>query len=202
MYAGLRLSCENLSCERGGRLVFSGVNFTLVSGEMLELRGTNGSGKSSLLRLLAGLNFVAEGQIAFTGGPLEVPLNEQAHYIGHADAIKPALSVRENLEFWAQFLSGDVGPALLAFNLQNLVDDQAVLLSAGQKRRLALSRLLVAKRPLWLLDEPSVGLDTASLKNLQILIQRHLTSGGMVIAATHMDIGVKSSLTLTLGGTT
>ena len=200
MYAGLRLSCENLSCERGGRLVLSGVNFTLASGEMLELRGANGSGKSSLLRLLAGLNSVADGQIFLTGGPGDTPRAEQAHYIGHAEAIKSNLTVRENLEFWAQFFGGHIGPAVAAFNLQNLIDDQAALLSAGQKRRLALSRLLVANRPLWLLDEPSVGLDIAALKNLQTLIQKHLSLGGLVIAATHMDIGMKPFLALTLGG--
>jgi heme exporter protein A len=200
MANSVRLKAENLACERGGRLVFSGVNFNLNAGELMDLRGPNGAGKSSLLRLLAGLNIPATGSAILENANADETLAEQSHYIGHAEANKPALTVLQNLTFWAQFLSGELNAAALSvFNLEALADDQALLLSAGQKRRLALTRLVIAKRKLWLLDEPSVGLDTASLTKLQALIKSHLNEGGMVIAATHVDLGVKASQTLQLG---
>jgi heme exporter protein A len=196
----LRLTAENLSCERGGRLIFTNVNFTLSAGELMDLRGPNGAGKSSLLRLLAGLNTPASGSAVLENGTAEATLAEQSHYIGHAEANKPALTVSQNLNFWAQFLGGTKTEAAAeTFNLQPLADDQALLLSAGQKRRLALTRLVIAKRSLWLLDEPTVGLDAASLINLQSLIKRHLSQGGMVIAATHTELGVKATHALQLG---
>lgn len=191
MVQRLRLTAENLACERGGRVVFSNVNFTVNAGELLELRGANGSGKSSLLRLLAGLNTPAVGRIELTSEIRESTLAEQSHYIGHAEANKPALTVMENLNFWAQFLGAKMtDDALAAFNLQALAGDQTMLLSAGQKRRLALTRLLIAPRSVWLLDEPTMGLDSASIANLQTQIKKHLTEGGMVIVATHVELGV------------
>jgi heme exporter protein A len=196
----MRLKAENLSCERGGRLVFTDVNFTLASGELMALRGPNGAGKSSLLRLLAGLNTPAAGSVIIENGIAESTLAEQSHYIGHTEANKPALTVNENLNFWSQFLGGEKNKtALSTFNLEALANDQALLLSAGQKRRLALTRLVIAQRNLWLLDEPTVGLDTASLTNLQTLIKKHLGIGGMVMAATHTDLGVNATHELTLG---
>lgn len=198
MILPLRLKAENIACERGGRLVFSNLSFTLSSGEMLELRGANGSGKSSLLRLLAGLNAPTTGSINLENGELGASLAEQAHYIGHADANKPALTVAENLDFWTTFLGGTKAP-LSSFNLETLADDQALLLSAGQKRRLALARLRCAERPVWLLDEPDVGLDSASRLMLQNQITHHLEKGGMVLAATHTDLGFKTARTLQLG---
>jgi heme exporter protein A len=199
----MRLKAENLSCERGGRLVFADVNFTLACGELMVLRGPNGAGKSSLLRLLAGLNTPAAGTVMLENGIAESTLAEQAHYIGHAEANKPALTVNENLNFWAQFLGGEKNKASLStFNLETLAGDQTLLLSAGQKRRLALTRLVIAQRSLWLLDEPTVGLDTASLTNLQTLIKNHLHNGGMVMAATHTELGVTASHELTLGQST
>lgn len=196
----MRLTAENLSCERGGRLVFTNVNFTLASGELMALRGPNGAGKSSLLRLLAGLNTPAAGTVMLENGIAESTLAEQAHYIGHAEANKPALTVNENLDFWTEFLGGEKNKtALSTFDLETLAGDQALLLSAGQKRRLALTRLVIAKRSLWLLDEPTVGLDNASLINLQTLIKNHLRNGGMVIAATHTELGVTATHELTLG---
>jgi heme exporter protein A len=197
-----RLIAENLACERGGRLVFSHVTFELHAGEILELRGPNGSGKSSLLRLLAGLNTPAAGKVVFENGNADGTIAEQSHYVGHAEANKPALTVTQNLKFWAQFLGGvERDLPLDAFNLTALKDDQALLLSAGQKRRLALTRLLLAQRSLWLLDEPTVGLDAASLGKLQTVITSHLSEGGMVIVATHAELGVKAARQLQLGKT-
>ena len=194
----LRLKAENIACERGGRLVFSNLSFAVKAGDMLELRGPNGSGKSSLLRLLAGLNTPSAGSITLENGVPDATLAEQAHYIGHADANKAALTVVENLQFWSGFLGGDKIP-LSAFNLATLAADQALLLSAGQKRRLALSRLHTAPRCIWLLDEPDVGLDSPSRVVLKDQITRHLESGGIVLVATHTDLGFKSATTLHLG---
>jgi heme exporter protein A len=200
MVTPLRLKAENLSCERGGRLVFKDLSFELVAGELAELRGPNGSGKSSLLRLLAGLNTTSSGSLSLEGGEADATLAEQSHYIGHAEANKPALTVRENLVFWQKFLGGrEKANSFSTFSLETLADDQALLLSAGQKRRLALTRLIVAHRPLWLLDEPTVGLDGASLILLQNHIRDHLKNGGIVIAATHAELGVKSARDIQLG---
>lgn len=196
----LRLKAENLSCERGGRLVFKDLSFELAAGELAALRGPNGAGKSSLLRVLAGLNTSISGRLSLEGGEADTTLAEQSHYIGHSEANKPALTVRENLVFWQKFLgSGENVKSFSAFNLEALADDQALLLSAGQKRRLALTRLVVAHRPVWLLDEPTVGLDTASLVILQNHIRDHLKNGGMVIAATHAELGLKSAINIQLG---
>ncbi len=196
----LRLKAENLACERGGRVVFSGLNFELGAGEIMELRGPNGAGKSSLLRLLAGLNTPAFGSAQLENGKPDASLAEQSHYIGHAEANKPALTVTQNLNFWAAFLGGtQTAAALEIFNLQAFASDQAVLLSAGQRRRLALARLVLGERSLWLLDEPNVGLDAASLATLQSLITSHLSTGGMVIAATHVELGLAAPRQLHLG---
>ena len=198
--APLRLKAENLSCERGGRLVFKNLSFELGAGELAELRGPNGAGKSSLLRLLAGLNTTLSGSLSLENGATDTTLGEQSHYIGHTEANKPALTVRENLIFWQKFLGGAENTKIFsAFNLETLGDDQVLLLSAGQKRRLALTRLFVAHRPLWLLDEPTVGLDAASLLILQNHIRNHLKNGGMVIAATHAELGIKSARNIQLG---
>jgi heme exporter protein A len=198
----MRLEAKNLSCERGGRTVFQNLNFEIASGEFAELRGPNGAGKSSLLRLLAGLNVPESGSLTFEGGKHEATIAEQAHYIGHAEANKPALTVQENLGFWSELLGADLNPkATSYFNLDGLADDQALLLSAGQKRRLALTRLMLAHRPIWLLDEPSVGLDAASLVLLQNQIKNHVAHGGIVIAATHTDLGINATRHITLGGT-
>lgn len=168
---------------------------------MMELRGPNGSGKSSLLRLLAGLNAPASGYITLESELKDVGISEQTHYVGHADAIKPSLTVAQNLSFWAQFLGGNENDLPLDdFGLRHLKDDPAQLLSAGQKRKLALTRLLVTKRKLWLLDEPSIGLDISSLAALQSVIQKHLGEGGLVIAATHTELGIKATQALQMGG--
>jgi heme exporter protein A len=198
------LNVSNLACHRGGRRVFVDVNFTLQNGEWLELRGPNGSGKSSLLRLLARLDEPAAGQINFAGPEHrnEAYRNEALHLIGHGEASKPALTVRENLQFWSDFLGGgDVAPSLAAFNMKALADVSTALLSEGQKRRLALTRLALIPRPLWLLDEPSVGLDQTTLTQLQGAMRDHLQRGGMIIASTHIDLGLAPTKTLQLEAT-
>ncbi len=163
----MQLTAENLACERGGRTVFSNQNFSLGSGELLQLTGPNGSGKSSLLRLLASLSEPSHGKISLEGGAPDLTPGQQAHYIAHSDASKSALTVTENLKFWRDFIGGgDLMRALQAVNLSALADYPVALLSAGQKRRLALARLALVPRAIWLLDEPSVGLDEAAQKLL------------------------------------
>ena len=191
----LVLEAKSLACERGGRLIFKDLNFTLNSGEVLELRGPNGSGKSSLLRLLAGLNQPASGSINLNTTD---SIAENAHYIGHTEAVKSALTVSENLHFWQSFLGGTGDASLQAFKLDKLSDDETRLLSQGQRRRLALSRLVAVKRPIWLLDEPTVGLDQNALFDLTREMKAHLKSGGMIIAATHGALGIKGSKQLDL----
>ena len=190
----MQITAENLSCERGGRLVFSNLNFIVKSGELLTLTGPNGSGKSSLLRLLANLGEPSEGRLTFENA------GQQSHYISHSDAAKSALTVSENLAFWRDFLGGgDIALAIAAMNLTTLAHYPVALLSAGQKRRLALARLALAPRKVWLLDEPSVGLDDASQLLLTTLMQQHLASGGIIIAATHVALGLKPHQQLQLG---
>ncbi|MEO9168855.1 MAG: heme ABC exporter ATP-binding protein CcmA [Aestuariivirga sp.] len=191
----LVLEAKSLACERGGRLIFKDLNFTLGSGEVLELRGPNGSGKSSLLRLLAGLNQPASGSLVLN---TDTSIAENAHYIGHSEAVKSALTVSENLHFWQSFLGGSDDASLQAFKLEKLSDDETRLLSQGQRRRLALSRLVAVKRVIWLLDEPTVGLDQNALADLTREMKGHLKSGGMIIAATHGALGIKGSKQLDL----
>lgn len=197
----MELTAKDLACERGGRVVFRGVTFTLRAGQLLQLTGPNGSGKSSLLRLIAGLNTARAGQLSLTGGEADMTIGRQAHLIAHQDAIKTALSVRENLAFWQGFLGGgDIEPALAAMDLTRLATYAAGLLSAGQRRRLALARLVLTPRPLWLLDEPTVGLDAASLTRLAGVMEQHLDKGGMIIAATHAPLGREADARLELAG--
>ena len=197
----MRITAENLSCERGGRTVFSNQNFTLGSGEFLQLTGPNGSGKSSLLRLLANLGEPSLGHITLAGGSPDLTPGQQAHYIAHSDASKSALTVTENLRFWRDFLGGgDLQRAIDAVNLSALADYPVALLSAGQKRRLALARLALVPRVIWLLDEPSVGLDEASQKLLASLMRNHLAAGGLIMAATHTALGLEPQKNLHLDG--
>jgi heme exporter protein A len=198
----MQLIGENLTCERGGREVFSGLSFSLKSGEALLVTGANGAGKSSLLRMIAGLVRIAAGRLAIEGAETEVPIGEQAHYLGHLDALKPALTVAENVQFWAEFLgpaSGDVTPALAAVDLAPLADLPAAYLSAGQRRRLSIARLVAVPRAIWLLDEPTSALDAASQARLADLMRRHLSSGGMIVAAAHGAIGLERARELKMG---
>src|SRR5262249_7500796 len=159
-----RLRGSDLACERGGRMVFSGLSFAVDAGEALLVRGPNGAGKSSLLRAVAGLVQLTAGELALEGGDDEATIGEQAHYLGHQDALKPSLTVAENLDSWARYLDGGaaVAPALDAVGLGAIAHLPAAYLSAGQRRRLSIARLVAVARPLWLLDEPTTALDAAA----------------------------------------
>lgn len=188
----MTLHVNTLAGERGGRVVFDNVSFTLACGESLMLTGPNGSGKTSLLRVLCGLGDIADGTVAVDGMDNELTLGQRAHYVAHANAVKPVLTVVENLCFWRDFLGGgDVDAALDAFGLTHLARFSTALLSAGQQRRLSLARLRLVPRPLWLLDEPTVGLDAASQERLVRYIQEHLAMGGLLIAASHTALGLE-----------
>jgi heme exporter protein A len=198
----MQLSADNLACTRGGRTVFSGLNFVVVGGEALVVTGRNGAGKSSLLRLIAGLVHRSAGRLELSGGNAEATLPEQAHYLGHDDALKPSLSVGENLCFWAEFLGGAraaVRPALEAVGLAPLEGLPAAYLSAGQRRRLSIARLVAVKRPIWLLDEPTSALDTQSQGRLADMMDGHLSGGGMIVAAAHGPIGLDAPREMRLG---
>jgi len=196
----MELHAKDLTCERGGRIVFRNVSLSLGPGQLMQLTGPNGSGKSSLLRLIAGLNEAQAGEVMLAGGNADLTIGQQAHYIAHQEAVKAALSVQENLAFWRDFMGGgDVGEAMSAFDLTRLASYPAGLLSAGQKRRLALARLVLVPRLLWLLDEPTVGLDTASLDRLVTVMAQQLAAGGMIIAATHVPLGREPDQRLDLG---
>jgi len=197
----MRLSASDLACRRGGRDVFAGVSFSVASGEALTVSGRNGAGKSSLLRMVAGMLRIAQGQIALADGDPELTVGEQAHYLGHQDALKPSLSVAENLRFWSRFLgapAGDIGAPLAAVGLDRLADLPAAYLSAGQRRRLSIARLLAVKRPIWLLDEPTSTLDAAARQRLGELMRAHLAGGGLIFAATHSVLGLEGAQELRL----
>jgi heme exporter protein A len=198
----MRLSGSSLKCVRGGREVFAGLSFETSAGEVLAVTGANGSGKTSLLRLIGGLLIPAEGTIALEGGEAELTLAEQAHYLGHRDALKPALSVMENLSFWREFLGGEVsdaGDSLRAVALDHAAQLPAAYLSAGQRRRLSLARLLTVRRPVWLLDEPTAALDASGQELFAGLMRDHLASGGLIVAATHGPLGIEAR-ELKIGG--
>lgn len=196
----LHITAANISCQRGGGEVLSNLSFELKAGSFVALRGPNGAGKSSLLRLIAGLNETTAGRLTHSGGKVEVPLSEQCHYIAHQDAIKSSLTVRENLHFWCQFFGTNAMPIGIFdhFSLTELADVVAARLSAGQKRRLALTRLRLTSRSLWLLDEPSVGLDDRALNSLVTLIAKHRETGGIILASTHVNFGIEPDHTITL----
>jgi heme exporter protein A len=200
----MRLSAIDLACHRGGRDVFAGLSFALEAGEAITVTGRNGAGKSSLLRTIIGLSRITNGRIVLEGGDPELTIAEQAHYLGHQDALKPSLSVGENLRFWAGFLgakSTDIGAALAAVGLDDLDDLPAAYLSAGQRRRLSIARLLAVQRPIWLLDEPASTLDASAQQGLTGFMRAHLSGGGLILAATHGPIGLDTAQELRLGDT-
>ena len=198
------LKAESLACARGGRLVLEGVSFALAPGDALLLRGPNGAGKSSLLRLLAGFLAPSAGTLWWDGKPaLADPAEHRVrlHLIGHSNGIKGALTVGENLRFAAAVAGAPGAPlecALAGFELSALVDMPAAYLSAGQRRRLALVRLLASARPLWLLDEPDAGLDAANRAHLARAVAAHRASGGIAVIATHRDLGLAAPQVLEL----
>lgn len=198
----MRLEIHDLACERGGRVIFEGLDLSLGAGEGLAVTGPNGAGKTSLLRTLAGFIPPAKGRIVFDGDGDADALAGRRHFVGHHNGVRKSLTVAENLAFWAAYYGGTGAPdaALARFGLGGIADISAGLLSAGQARRLSLARLVQVARPLWLLDEPAVSLDAASAKILAGLIRDHLKGGGIAIAATHAPLGVKLAHTLKLGG--
>lgn len=179
----MSLSVENLTVARGGVPLLAGVSFSITEGEALILRGPNGSGKTTLLRTIAGLQPAVEGEVHCD--------DDAIAYAAHSDGLKASLSVTENLQFWANvFGTSNIDEALERFDLIALSDRPAHALSAGQKRRLGLARLLVAGRPIWVLDEPTVSLDQASVAQFAENVKAHLAAGGMALLATHIDLGL------------
>jgi heme exporter protein A len=197
----MRLEASDLACVRGGREVFGGLAFSVAGGEALLVTGPNGAGKSSLLRMIAGLVRIAGGRLAMADADPERTIPEQAHYLGHQDALKPSLTVAENLQFWTRYLGGAEAcmAALSAVGLDGLADLPAAYLSAGQRRRLSIARLVAVKRPIWLLDEPTSALDRQAQETLAGLMRQQLAGGGLILAATHGPIGLDRTKELRLG---
>ncbi len=200
----MKLVAENLTCRRGLRTIFEDLSFSLESGRGLLLTGANGSGKTTLLRMLAGFIEPAWGEVRLEGGDEECELAEQCHYVGHHNGIKHSFTVEENLRFLGDFFEEQTSAAryeeaLEIFNLAGLEDIPAGIMSAGQKRRLGLARLVLVKRPVWFLDEPSVSLDVQSVEILAGVVSRHIEQGGLAIAATHVPLGLDFKDELVMG---
>ena len=198
----MRLRGSDLTCVRGGREVFRGLAFTVEAGEALVVTGPNGAGKSSLLRMVAGLVRPQQGRLELEGGDVELTRGAHVHYLGHQDSLKPSLSVRENLGFWAALLGGDgtkSDVALAAVGLGGLAQLPAVYLSAGQRRRLAVARLIAVERSIWLLDEPTSTLDAAAQAMLTDLMRAHLAGRGLILVASHGPMGLDGAKELRLG---
>jgi heme exporter protein A len=202
----MRLEVSDIRVDRGGRRVLDGLSFGLGPGEALIATGPNGAGKSTLLRALAGLLPLAAGRISVEGTEEALPCRELAHYVGHTDGNKASLTPAENVAFWAAMLAprqsrGSAlrpAEALASAALARLADIPVSVLSAGQRRRVALARLLVAERPIWLLDEPMTALDTASQARLADQMRRHLNGGGMIVAAAHGTLDLPAARHLQL----
>jgi heme exporter protein A len=199
----MRLIAEDLGGERGGQSVFSRLGFALGGGESLVVTGPNGSGKSTLLRVIAGLLAAVSGSVRIEGGGEDFPTVAAAcHYLGHLNAMKPALTVAENLDFWRAFSGGaalSTGEALETVGLHSISHLPYGYLSTGQKRRAAIARLLAIHRPVWLLDEPTAGLDAASEAQFSALMRSHLDGGGIIVAATHLPLALERAQILEMG---
>ena len=192
---------QDLVCIRGERLVFSHLDFNIASGGCLTLIGRNGAGKSSLLRMMAGLLRPSSGVMSWDATPVQDDMDEhreRLHYVGHHDAIKPVLTVEENLKFWAGLRSGaqeaqaNFKEALDLFSIGHLMDVPGRFLSAGQKRRANLARIIASKSQVWLLDEPTTALDKETIAKLEEIIENHRATGGMVVLSTHSDLNIKN----------
>ena len=211
-FPAIGLAAKDLACVRGGQIVFSGVGFSVREGQALAVTGANGVGKTTLLRVLAGLLRPSGGTLTLAGGEPDATLAEQAHYLGHQDALKPALTVGENLEFWTRYLDGKGGkgvagsaPAIASletsletWGLAALRTLPAACLSAGQRRRLSLCRLDAVRRPVWLLDEPTAALDAAAQVTLGKAMTAHLAEGGIIVVATHGPLPIAAHVELPL----
>lgn len=206
----VQLQIRDLVVTRAGRRVIDGLTFTVSAGEALLLTGRNGAGKTTLIRTLAGYLEPLTGSIGLQGWREDRDIREACHYVGHLDSNKVSLSVLENLRFWQAYLGSSavespekmndrLWAALEKFEIDPLADIPAGYLSAGQKRRLGLARLLVAERPIWLLDEPTVSLDARSTALLAGIIDAHVAAGGLVVAATHLPLGLGTARELRLG---
>lgn len=207
MNAAMASFCaSDLTCLRGSRLVFEGLSFSLEDGDALLLTGPNGSGKSSLIRVLAGLIEPLDGSVRAEGD--DVRDDRETHrariaYLGHQDPIKLTLSIRETLRFAAAINgisdAARIDGALAALNLSTLAETRGAVLSSGQRRRASLARLLVCDAPIWLMDEPTVGLDTASVALVEAMVARHRDSGGIAVLSTHIEFRLPGAKTLDLG---
>jgi len=199
----MRLTARNLTAERGGETVFRDVSFALAEGGALVVTGPNGTGKSTLLKVVAGLLPAAQGRVDVdANGPDQPGVTTICHYLGHQNAMKTALTVSENLAFWRGFMGAPAlgaDDALAAVGLPDIGHLPYGYLSAGQRRRVAIARLLASHRPLWILDEPTAGLDAASERQFAALMQAHRAGGGMVLAATHVPLGLADAAELRMG---
>jgi heme exporter protein A len=198
----MKLVADRLASVRGGRSLFTELSFAVEPGTALLLLGPNGAGKTTLIRIMAGLLAPTAGSVALDGGESERGLGEQCHYVGHLNAVKASLTVEENARFWSRYLDGGetrTQAALETFGLGGLRDIPPGYLSAGQKRRLGLARVLLAERPIWLLDEPTASLDAGAQEMLAGAVNAHLAGGGLVVAATHSALPFGNARELHLG---
>ncbi|HEV7308592.1 heme ABC exporter ATP-binding protein CcmA [Ensifer sp.] len=204
----MRLIAEGLSAKRGEDLIFNDISFVLDASEALVVTGPNGSGKSTLLRVLAGLLRPERGHVKLEGGPPEIAHpSEVSHYLGHRNAMKRELTVAENLSFWQRFMGNSPGgagvgiaDAVEAVGLPDIAHLPFGYLSAGQQRRMAMAKLLVSHRPIWILDEPTAALDAGADRLFAELVKAHLEKGGIVIAATHQPLGLNRTRELHMKG--
>ena len=201
----MELTVENLELTRGELEIVSQLSFQLSAGEALVVTGENGSGKSTTLRGIAGLHPLTKGSVTLrdeNGKVFEGHIREYCHYLGHENGMKGSLTVRENLKFWQEFFGDQeltIEQALDEVDLAHAIDLPFSYLSAGQKRRAAIAKLLVSDRPIWVLDEPTAGLDAGSVKIFSSLAKVYCDSGGILIAATHLPLGIKKAKKLEIG---
>lgn len=191
----MRLEADKLAGERGGETIFANLSFAIDAGEALVVTGPNGSGKSTLLRIICGLLAPEAGKVELREDGTVLPVRAACHYLGHQNAMKPALSVRENLLFWQKFngaAQAQIDEALEAVDLPGVEHLPFGYLSTGQKRRVSIAKLLVSHRPLWIVDEPTAGLDKASETRFAEIMRTHMREGGMIVAATHIPLGLES----------